>query len=147
MKIYNSYQELAAGQSQIDNALDAQQRANAIQDVSKAGDLVFKSARSYQSNGEPEAGRVLYGLEDQINKVQKHLMETETQVSNSFSELQYLGHLNCHDVQDMKKLHDSFVEIAGHAANYGFMLAETAAHEAAESIKRSFGDEWQDTDE
>ena len=84
MKVYNSYQELAAEQNQICNA---------------------------------------------------------QQVSNSFDELRHLNDLNCHDPQDMKKLHDAFVEIAGHSANYGFMLAETAAHEAAKSIKRSFGDE------
>ena len=90
MKIYNSYQELAASQNQIANA---------------------------------------------------------PQVTNSFDELRHLRDLNCHDPQDMKKLYDTFVEIAGRAANYGFMKAESAAHEAAESIKRSFGDEWQDADE
>ena len=71
-----------------------------------------------------------------------------SQVTNSFDKMRHLRDLNCHNPKDMQKLHDAFVEIAGHAANYGFMLAETAAYEAAESIKRSFGDEWQDaTDE
>jgi hypothetical protein len=134
MKIYNSFQELATDNG-LTNTLAEPQRSQAIQDVNKAGDMIYRSAQKFQGNGEEEAGKMLYALEDQVNQAQQRL---EARVSNSFPEL---SGLSAYNPKNMEALRDAFVEIGAHAGNYGFLGAETAALEGARIIEERFGDE------